>query len=124
MPIVEVVKLKASLAPGGRLLGLDAGSKSIGLAISDSGLRVASPLTTIRRTKFAADAKAICQIVSERSVGGLIIGLPIGIDGREGPRCQSVRQFTRNLLAVIDLPAAFWDERYSTIGVERHLREA
>jgi putative Holliday junction resolvase len=124
MAIVALMNLKASLAPGDRLLGVDAGRKSIGLAICDSNLRVASPLTTIRRAKFAADAAAIGRIIAERRIGGLIVGLPVGMDGREGPRSQSVRQFAQNLLGVVDLPIAFWDERFSTIGAERPLRDA
>ncbi len=123
MAVVDLMNLKAALARGGRLLGLDVGSKTIGLAISDSRLSVASPLTTIRRAKFAADAKAISQIIAERGIGGLVIGLPIAMDGSEGPRCQSVRQFGTNLLGVVDLPVAFWDERFSTIAAERPLRE-
>jgi len=124
MAIVALMNLKSSLAPGDRLLGVDAGRKSIGLAICDSNLRVASPLTTIRRAKFAADAAAIGRIIAERRIGGLIIGLPVSMDGREGPRSQSVRQFAQNLLGVVDLPIAFWDERFSTIGAERPLRDA
>jgi len=124
MAVIDLLNLKATLAPGERLLGLDAGQKSIGLAICDSNLRVASPLTTIRRAKFAADAAAIGRIITERRIGGLIIGLPVGMDGREGPRSQSVRQFAQNLLGVVDLPIAFWDERFSTIGAERPLRDA
>jgi putative Holliday junction resolvase len=124
MAVVDLTNLKGSLAQGGRLLGLDVGSKTIGLAISDSNLRVASPLEVIRRAKFAADAKQIGRVIAERSIGGMVIGLPIGMDGVEGPRCQSVRQFAANLLGVVDLPVAFWDERFSTIGAERPLREA
>ncbi len=123
MAVVDLMNLKAALAPGSRLLGLDVGSKTIGLAISDSRLSVASPLTTIRRAKFAADAKAISQIIAERRIGGQVIGLPIAMDGSEGSRCQSVRQFGTNLLGVVDLPVAFWDERFSTIAAERPLRE-
>ena len=124
MAIVDLVNLKAHLAPRARLLGLDIGSKTVGLAISDSALAVASPLETLKRGKFAMDAAKLGQIVAERGVGGLILGLPIAMDGREGPRCQSVRQFAANLLAVIDLPLAFWDERFSTLGAERPLRDA
>jgi putative Holliday junction resolvase len=124
MAVVNLMNLKASLAPGARLLGLDLGSKTIGLAISDSRLRVASPLTTIRRAKFAADVRALGGLIAERGIGGLVIGLPVGMDGTEGPRCQSVRQFGTNLLGAIDIPLAFWDERFSTIGAERPLREA
>jgi len=124
MAVVDLLNLKAALARQSRLLGLDVGSKTIGLAISDSSLRVASPLSTIRREKFATDAQEINQIIAERGIGGLVIGLPIAMDGSEGPRCQSVRQFGANLLGVIDLPVAFWDERFSTIGANRPLREA
>ena len=124
MAVVDLLNLRAALARQSRLLGLDVGSKTIGLAISDSSLRVASPLSTIRRAKFATDAQEINQIIAERGIGGLVIGLPIAMDGSEGPRCQSVRQFGTNLLGVIDLPVAFWDERFSTIGAERPLREA
>ncbi len=106
-----------------RLLGLDIGEKTIGLAISDSGQSVASPLETIRRSKFAKDMAQLKQVIAERRVGALVLGLPVNMDGSEGPRCQSVRQFARNLkaLADIDLPLAFWDERLSTRAVERFL---
>ena len=111
------------LPQGVRLLGLDIGEKTIGLAVSDSGQSVASPLETIRRSKFAKDMERLKEIIAERRVGGLVLGLPINMDGSEGPRCQSVRQFARNLesLAGIDLPLAFWDERLSTRAVERFL---
>jgi putative Holliday junction resolvase len=105
-------------------MGLDVGSKTVGLAISDSALSVASPLTTLKRGKFAADAAKLQQIAAERGIGALVIGLPVAMDGSEGPRCQSVRQFAANLLAIVDLPLAFWDERFSTIGAERPLRDA
>lgn len=124
MAIVDLMNLKTSLVQGDRLLGLDVGSKTIGLAISDSSLRVASPLTTIRRAKFAMDAQVISRVAAERNIGGLVIGLPIAMNGSEGPRCQSVRQFAANLLGVVDLPMAFWDERLSTIGAEWPLHEA
>ena len=102
-----------------RLLGLDVGEKSIGLALSDPGLSVASPVSTIKRTKFTADANALLKLAAERGVGGLVIGLPLNMDGSEGPRCQSVRQFAANLLKLKDLPILFWDERLSTVAVER-----
>ncbi len=124
MAVMDLLNLKTVLAHNNRLLGLDVGSKTIGLAISDSSLRVASPLSTIRRAKFAADARELNRIIAERGIGGLVIGLPIAMDGSEGARCQSVRQFGTNLLGVMDLPVAFWDERFSTIGAERPLREA
>jgi putative holliday junction resolvase len=122
--VVDLLELKALLTAGGRLLGLDVGSKTIGLALSDSGLTVAAPLATLQRAKFAADAARLAEIVSERGIAGFVIGLPVGMDGREGPRCQSVRQFAANLQARLDLPIAFWDERFSTVAVERSLREA
>ncbi|HEY8014478.1 MAG TPA: Holliday junction resolvase RuvX [Dongiaceae bacterium] len=124
MAVIDIVAMKAALAPGGRLFGLDIGSKTIGIAVSDSALKVASPLTVLPRVKFAADMAKLKGLIAERSVGGLVLGLPIGLDGREGPRSQSVRQFAANLLAVIDLPLAFWDERFSTLGAERPMKEA
>ena len=124
MAIIDLMNLTPALAARARLLGIDVGSKTLGLAISDSALTVASPLLTLKRAKFAADAEKLRGIVNERAVGGLVIGLPVAMDGSEGPRCQSVRQFAANLLAVFDLPLAFWDERFSTIGAERPLRDA
>jgi putative holliday junction resolvase len=122
--VVDLLELKARLPAGGRLLGLDVGTKTIGLALSDSALRVAAPLATIQRGKFAADAGRLAEIVRDRGIAGVVIGLPIAMDGREGPRSQSVRQFAANLQARIHLPIAFWDERFSTLAVERPLREA
>ncbi|MEX2299175.1 MAG: Holliday junction resolvase RuvX [Dongiaceae bacterium] len=124
MPQLDLNAFSAALPPRARLLGLDIGTKTIGLAIADSGLTIASPLETIRRTKFTADAVALEQIIRARSIGGLVVGLPVNMDGSEGPRCQSVRQFARNLLERIDLPLAFWDERLSTMAVTRSLIEA
>jgi putative Holliday junction resolvase len=121
MAIVEPAEFKNALPAGARVLGLDLGSKTIGLAISDSGLAVASPLETIRRRKFTADAEALIALVAERSVGGLVLGLPKNMDGSEGPRAQSTRQFATNLLEKIDIPIALWDERLSTAEVERVL---
>lgn len=103
------------------MLGLDVGSKTVGLALSDPTLTVATPLHTLRRTKFSRDAKLLRGIAEEHEVGGLVIGLPVSMDGTEGPRCQSVRQFALNLLQVVDLPVAFWDERLSTAAVQRML---
>lgn len=112
------------LVPEARLLGLDVGTKTIGLALSDVTRSIATPCETIRRTKFTSDAKILVDIVDKMEVGGLIIGLPINLDGSEGPRAQSTRAFARNLAKYIDLPMAFWDERLSTAAVERHLIEA
>jgi putative Holliday junction resolvase len=116
--------LKAALRPGQRLLGLDLGTKTIGLALSDPGLVVASPIATIRRSKFSRDAGDLLDLVDHRGVGGLVIGLPLNMDGSEGPRCQSTRDFARNLLARRDLPILFWDERLSTVAVTRPMIEA
>jgi putative Holliday junction resolvase len=121
--VVELSELAEELPGNTRLLGLDLGAKTIGLAISDRGLKVASPLETIRRGKFAEDTRALAEICRERGIGGLVVGLPVNMDGSEGPRCQSVRQFVANLdeIGGLDLPAAFWDERLSTAAVERLL---
>lgn len=121
MGIVTVQEIKAGLAPGRRLLGLDPGTKTIGVAICDPGLAIASPYETIQRTKLARDVARLKEIIAEENIGGLIIGLPVSMDGSEGPRCQSVRQFAVNLEKDIDLPMAFWDERLSTAAVERVL---
>jgi putative Holliday junction resolvase len=125
MAFVSVAELKDRLPAGARLLGLDLGEKTIGVAISDRDLKVASPLETLRRSKFTQDAAALAKICAGRRVGGLVLGLPVNMDGSEGPRCQSVRQFARNLAAVagLDLPVGFWDERLSTAAVERLLIE-
>lgn len=117
-------ELAAALPRHMRLAGLDLGEKTIGIAIGDPGHRVASPLTTIRRTKFTKDATELLRIIDERQVGGLVIGLPLNMDGSEGPRCQSVRQFAANLKPIRDLPVAFWDERMSTMAVTRGMIEA
>ena len=124
MPIVDPLALRAALPAGSRLLGLDVGEKTIGLALSDPGLAIASPLLTIRRGKLAADAERLGGVIAERRVGGLVLGLPVNMDGSEGPRCQSVRQFAANLLARHDLPLAFWDERLSTAAVTRAMLDA
>ncbi len=121
---VRIEELGALLAPEARLLGLDVGTKTIGLALSDVTRSIATPYETIRRTKFTSDAKALAAIAEEMGVGGLVIGLPLNLDGSEGPRAQSTRAFARNLAKHVDLPMAFWDERLSTAAVERHLIEA
>lgn len=120
----DIASLAGRLAPGERLLGLDLGQKTIGMAISDGGLMIASPVGTIRRRKFTEDAAELLRLVDARGVGGLVIGLPVNMDGTEGPRCQSARQFAQNLLAIRDLPVAFWDERLSTKAVERAMIDA
>lgn len=124
MSIVDLAQLKRLLPQGSRLLGLDVGSKTIGIAISDSALKVAAPVEVLKRTRHAEEAERLRALVNDRRVGGFVVGLPVGLDGKEGPRAQSVRQFARNLTAAIDLPLAFWDERFSTIGAGRALGEA
>lgn len=121
MIAADLAALREALPRNQRLLGLDLGEKTIGLALSDPALSVASPITTIKRTKFTADATALLKLAAERGVGGLVIGLPLNMDGTEGPRCQSVRQFAANLLKLKDLPILFWDERMSTMAVEREM---
>lgn len=120
-PLASVALLAAALAGEARVMGLDVGAKTIGLALSDVGRSVASPLTTIARGRFRDDAAALRRLVETHGVGAFVVGLPVNMDGSEGPRCQSVRQFAANLLAVVPLPLAFWDERLSTAAVERML---
>jgi putative Holliday junction resolvase len=117
-------ELVAALPPRFRLAALDLGEKTIGIAIGDPGHRVASPLTTIRRTKFTQDATELLRLMDTREIGGLVIGLPLNMDGSEGPRCQSVRQFATNLTLLREVPATFWDERLSTMAVTRTMIEA
>jgi putative Holliday junction resolvase len=115
--------LPRQLARGQRLLGLDLGSETIGLALSDAGLSIATPIATVKRAKFAADAERLVKLVYERHVGALIYGLPVNMDGTEGPRCQSVREFAREFDQRCPRPYAFWDERLSTAAVQRMLTE-
>ncbi len=121
MAIAILHELTAELAPDRRLLGLDVGSRTVGLALSDVTLTIATPYHTLRRTTFAKDAESLRRTIDEHGVGGLVIGLPVQMDGTEGARCQSVRQFAANLLERMDIPIAFWDERLSTAAVERML---
>jgi putative Holliday junction resolvase len=105
-------------------MGLDLGTKTIGVAVSDRLLSSATPLLTVRRTKFSKDAKALLDIITNRDIGAIILGLPRNMDGSEGPRCQSTRAFARNLSAHTQLPIGYWDERLSTVAAERALLEA
>jgi putative holliday junction resolvase len=116
----------AALPPMQSIAGLDLGTRTIGVAVSDTFLSVASPLETIRRGKFSQDAARLAEIAAQRRIGGLVLGLPRNMDGSEGPRCQSTRAFARNLekLDAINLPVTFWDERLSTVAAERALLEA
>lgn len=121
MILADPVELRAAVPAGKRLLGFDVGTKTIGLALSDTRLVIASPLETIRRGRFRDDAARLLTLIDRHGVGGLVIGLPLRLAGGDGPRTQSVRQFARNLLSHRDLPAAFWDERLSTAAVEREM---
>ncbi|MGA8688987.1 MAG: Holliday junction resolvase RuvX [Methyloceanibacter sp.] len=123
-PLIDIEDLAPWLAPEARLLGLDVGTKTIGMALSDVTRSIATPFDTVRRTKFTSDAKTIRQVLEANQVCALVIGLPINLDGSEGPRAQSTRAFARNLAAHIAVPMVFWDERLSTAAVERHLIEA
>jgi putative Holliday junction resolvase len=125
-----MIELDPSLTPlaglprGERLLGLDIGTKTVGLAMSDVERRLATPLETIPRTKFTKDAERIALHVHRYQIGGLVAGLPVNMDGSEGPRAQATRAFMRNLTRIIPLPLAFWDERLSTAAVQRALIDA
>ena len=105
-------------------MGLDLGTKTIGVAVSDRLLSSATPLHTVRRKKFSADAQALVDVITNRDIGAIILGLPRNMDGSEGPRCQSTRAFARNLSALTNLPIGYWDERLSTVAAERALLEA
>ena len=120
----DPLAFRAALPDRARLLGLDLGTKTIGLAVSDGGHRIASPLETIARVKFTKDVEKMLAIAVRQGVGGLVVGLPINMDGSEGPRAQSTRAFVRNLRPLTALPIMFWDERLSTAAVTRTLLEA
>ena len=121
MPVVDLPELPALLAPNAPLIGLDLGEKTIGVAVSDATRTVASPLELIRKTKFTDDAGRLFALMESRGAAGVVIGLPVNMDGTEGPRCQSARAFARNLIRLKDLPIAFWDERMSSMAVNRVL---
>jgi putative Holliday junction resolvase len=120
-PSVTLDELFARLSPGQRLIGLDLGTTTIGLALSDLGHRIATPLETIRRVKFGKDVSLLLAICGKHNIGGLIMGLPLNMDGSEGPRVQATRSFVRNLAPLTPLPLAYWDERLSTAAVTRTL---
>ena len=121
MAVVDLTELPAMLPPRAPLVGLDLGEKTIGVAVSDPARIIASPLSLIRRTKFTADAEALFKLMASRAAEGVVIGLPVNMDGTEGPRCQSARAFARNLLRMRDLSIAFWDERLSSVAANRML---
>jgi putative Holliday junction resolvase len=122
--ITDLETLRANLAPGARLLALDLGEKNIGIALSDTGLTIASPLATRKRTKFAQDFMAVATLMTEHGARGLVVGLPLNMNGTEGPAAQSARAFARNFAARSELPVLLWDERLSTAAVTRTLLDA
>ncbi len=123
MPVLDLHDLAAASPPGTPWLGLDLGEKTIGVAASDATRMIASPLELVRKAKFTQDAEAVLKLMRGRNASGLIIGLPLNMDGTEGPRAQSCRAFARNLDRIQPVNVAFWDERLSTSAVERFLIE-
>jgi putative pre-16S rRNA nuclease len=121
MILSNPAELRQRSAKGARLLGLDLGTKTIGVAVSDTRRVVATPLETIRRRRLREDLERLRELTRSHGAGGIVIGLPLRLGGGEGPRTQSVRQFARDLAAAIDLPIAFWDERLSTAAVTREM---
>ena len=121
MAVIDILELKSALPPRTPVMGLDPGEKTLGVAVSDISLTIASPLALIRRSKFTLEAEELFHLMASRGAGGVVIGLPVNMDGTEGARCQSNRALARNLLRLRDMPIAFWDERLSTAAVERML---
>jgi putative Holliday junction resolvase len=119
--VLPLAEAAAHLPRRGALIGLDLGSKTIGVAVSDPDRKLATGVTTIARKSFAADARALLALAAERAAVGFVLGLPVNMDGSEGPRAQSTRAFARNLARLTELPIALWDERLSTAAVERDL---
>lgn len=124
MPVVLIEEAAVLLPQRGALIGLDLGSKTIGVSASDPDRRLAAPVETIRRKRFALDAERVLALAAERRAVGFVLGLPFNMDGSEGPRAQSTRAFARNLAKHTELPIALWDERLSTAAVERALIDA
>jgi len=122
--VTDPAELALALNKGDRLFGLDLGEKTIGIALSDVSLTVATPMETLKRQKFATDADSLLALIKKHSVGGLVVGLPLNMNASEGPAAQSARAFVRNFLAKRDLPILLWDERLSTVAVTRTLLEA
>lgn len=124
MIIEDITEFATAIPSMQAIIGLDLGDKTIGLAVSDNFQTVATPLHTIRRKKFTVDAAELLAVIDKRTIGGIILGLPLNMDGSEGPRCQKTRAFARNLTRLTDLPISYWDERLSTVAAERVLLEA
>ncbi len=123
MILQDILEFAALLPPNKAICGLDLGDKTIGVAISDLRRLVATPITVIRREKFTIDAAALLALLTERGVAGIILGLPLNMDGSSGPRVQATQAFARNLMKLTELPITFWDERLSTVAAERALLE-
>jgi putative holliday junction resolvase len=119
--ILALQDLRATVPSGRRLFGLDLGAKTIGIALSDVTWTIASPLETLRRSRFAADAARLLALADRHDAGGLVIGLPVALHGGDSPRAQAARAYARNLLTLRSMPIAFWDERLSTAAIERML---
>jgi putative Holliday junction resolvase len=124
LSILGISDFKSGVAPNARLLGLDLGEKTIGLALSDTSLSVATPMETLKRSKFETDALKLDAIIFAQHVGGLVVGLPLNMDGSDGPSAQSARAFARNFAARSQIPILMWDERLSTAAVTRTLLDA
>jgi putative Holliday junction resolvase len=122
--VLALTEVAQYLAPRGALIGLDLGTKTIGVASSDPDRRLATGVETVARTKFSTDAKRLLALAAERNAAGFVLGLPINMDGSEGPRAQSTRAFARSFAKLTELPIALWDERLSTAAVERDLIQA
>jgi putative Holliday junction resolvase len=120
----DITEFSQALPPLSPLIGLDLGTKTIGIAVSDTFLSVATPLETIKRKKFSIDAEAVIALIQARGIAGMVLGLPRNMDGSEGPRCQATRAFARNFERLHHMPIAFWDERLSTVAAEKALLEA
>ena len=121
MAVLDLIALPGALGAGAPLVGLDLGEKTIGVAVSDTSRTIASPLGLIRKTRFTRDAESLFTLMAARGAAGIVVGLPVNMDGTEGRGCQSARAFARNLLRLRDLPIAFWDERLSSAAVNRVL---
>ena len=124
MIIEDISDFSTKLPEKGRLLGLDLGAKTIGLALSDVSRRISTPMTTLQRTKFTKDATQLGERYNEHSIAGLVLGLPVNMNGSEGPRCQASRDFARNLVTYLQTPILLWDERLSTVAVTHTLLAA
>jgi putative Holliday junction resolvase len=120
-PVLPLIEIAPLLPPRGALIGLDLGTKTIGVAASDPDRRLATGVETVARKAFTADAQRVLVLAAERNAAGFVLGLPVNMDGSEGPRAQSARAFARNLSKLTELPIALWDERLSTAAVERDL---